>query len=243
MLFAYRTISISYTLLLVSLYVCVFLPYWLCGFVLAAAFVAVWKGKPLNPAPLVAQPITVCSCCQTSSNTRRETGWMDFSHTHKHTNSTVCLRGWVIRSSCVGLFRDKKQILHFNLSFTHCVLTLYTTQVIWGFQLTTIRHADCEHTTNINTRLYLLMFHLSRTYNTGYIKHNIVRYATLGMLVHGTWRGSHSTVPPWSHAHALHLSIAGVIGHSLLMHGFHGLIKRGKIIIHDKCSCEVVTFI
>lgn len=58
--------------------------YWLCGFVDAAAFVAVWKGKPLNPAPTAVLPTVVYSCCQTSSNTRRETGWMgSYAHAQK----------------------------------------------------------------------------------------------------------------------------------------------------------------
>ena len=52
---------------------------------------------------------------------------------------------------------------------------------------------------------------------------------TLRVLVHGAGRGSHTTVPSWSHAHALHLSVARVIGHSLLVHGFHGLMKRHRI--------------
>lgn len=119
--------------------------------------------------------------------------------------------------------RTKRRSLIVIFIQTHCVLTLYTTQVIWGFKLATFRPQP--HTKDINRRMYLLMFHLSRTYNLGYMKHNIVWCVTLGMLVHWAWRGSHPTVPSWSHAHALHLAIAGVIGHSLLMHGFHGLIK------------------
>lgn len=86
--------------------------YWLCGFVDAAAFVVVWKGKPLDPAPPVVLPTAVCSCCQMSSNTRRETGWMG-SHTNTH---TVRLRDRVNRSSCVELFRYEKEVVKLNLS-------------------------------------------------------------------------------------------------------------------------------
>lgn len=38
-------------------------------------------------------------------------------------------------------------------------------------------------------------------------------------------------MPPWSHAHALHLAIAGVIWHSLLVHGFHGLVTGQRYAI------------
>lgn len=62
------------------------------------------------------------------------------------------------------------------------------------------------------------------------------------MLVHWAWRGSHSTVPPRSHAHALHLVIAGVIGHYLVMHGFHGLIKRWRVMICDTFGNRVETY-
>lgn len=49
-------------------------------------------------------------------------------------------------------------------------------------------------------------------------------YGTLGVLVHGARRGSHSNVASTcSHAHALHRSIARVIRHALLMHSFHRL--------------------
>lgn len=57
-----------------------------------------------------------------------------------------------------------------------------------------------------------------KKYNAGYV--------TLGMLVHWAWRGGHPAVTPWSHAYALHLAIARVVRHPLLVHGFHGLIKK-----------------
>lgn len=63
----------------------------------------------------------------------------------------------------------------------------------------------------------------------------MLRAVTLGVLVHWAGRGSHPAVTPWSHAHTLHLSIAGVIGHPLLMHGFHGLIQRESITILGYC--------
>lgn len=73
------------------------------------------------------------------------------------------------------------------------------------------------------------MYSLSRTYRLGYIKHT--GCVTLGMLVHWARRGSHPNMPPWSHAHALHLAIAGVIWHSLLVHGFHGLVTGQTNVI------------
>lgn len=64
----------------------------------------------------------------------------------------------------------------------------------------------------------------------------MVLCVTLGMLVHGARRGAHPTVSPWSHAHALHLGVARIIRHSLIMHGFHGLQERYTIIRHETNS-------
>lgn len=43
------------------------------------------------------------------------------------------------------------------------------------------------------------------------------------MLVHGAGWWSHTTVATLSHAHALHLAVARVIWHALLMHALHRL--------------------
>lgn len=53
---------------------------------------------------------------------------------------------------------------------------------------------------------------------------------TLGMLVHGAGGRPHTGVGTRSHSHALHLSIAWVVRHALLMHAFHRL--RGQRTIH-----------
>lgn len=46
---------------------------------------------------------------------------------------------------------------------------------------------------------------------------------TLGMLVHGARGRPHPTVACWSHAHALHLTVARVVRQALLVHGIHWL--------------------
>lgn len=45
---------------------------------------------------------------------------------------------------------------------------------------------------------------------------------TLGVLVHGAWRGAHA-VPPRPHPHPLHLAVAWVVRHPLLVHRVQGL--------------------
>lgn len=51
---------------------------------------------------------------------------------------------------------------------------------------------------------------------------------TLGVLVHGArWR-PHPCVAPCPHPHPLHLVVAGVIRHALLMHGIHWLQEGGN---------------
>lgn len=57
------------------------------------------------------------------------------------------------------------------------------------------------------------------------------RGVTLGVLVHRAWRRSHPAVPSWSHGHALHLAVAGIIRHSLLMHGFHGFVHLMHVVL------------
>lgn len=52
---------------------------------------------------------------------------------------------------------------------------------------------------------------------------------TLGMLIHGAGGGPHSRMPPWPHSHSLHLPVARILRHRLLVHRIQGL-QEGKIL-------------
>lgn len=51
------------------------------------------------------------------------------------------------------------------------------------------------------------------------------RGVTLRMLVHGAGWWSHPAVCAWPHAHGLHLTEACILGHHLLVHRLHRLMK------------------
>lgn len=51
------------------------------------------------------------------------------------------------------------------------------------------------------------------------------------VLVHGAWRGPHPRVAARPHPHPLHLAVAGVIGHALLVHGLHWLVHLVHVVL------------
>lgn len=98
--------------ILVLLSVCLSLPILCCVLTVwfcSSCFCCRLKGEApiLRPSP----PTAVSSGCQTSSNTRRETGWMG-----SHTRCTLSPCNWAICSSFVEMFRDKNEISVSNIS-------------------------------------------------------------------------------------------------------------------------------
>lgn len=65
----------------------------------------------------------------------------------------------------------------------------------------------------------------------GVVRASQRRGVSLGVLIHGAGRGAHAAVSPRAHAHALHLAVARVIRHTLLMHAFHGFVHLVHVLL------------
>lgn len=151
---------------------------------------------------------------------------MDESHTHTPGWTLFPIHIYVkgISLSFTELHWFKRCFLIQRFFLINCVLVCVQFILSEDLRLQT--------NTKIFTCIYSCFICSTINHNVDNVKYNTVSCVTLGMLVHGARRGSHTTVPPWSHTHALHLSIARVIRHSFLVHGFHGLMKRWRDIMN-----------